>query len=167
LRHSAFLFCRILERRSSAEYAQLRATSFDYGDFSFAQTMLLRVDDTAIVVVLNDSGAALTIVRERLAPIEGPLSPLQIREIAADLASVNIQLAERPTFSSEFSYLTEEYRMLAHRPNEWSLGNWQDEIRGGIMHHVCGPFLAGAPRSRANPAASQDGPLYFSGGRSR
>ena len=111
--------------------------SFDYGDFSFAQTVLLRLDDTAIVVVLDDSGAALTVVRERLAQIEGPSSPLQIREIAADLASVNIQLAERPKFSSEFNYLTEEYRMLAHRPNEWSLDNWQDEIRGGIMHQVC------------------------------
>jgi len=119
--------------------------NFDYGDFSFAQTMLLRMNDTAIFTVLNDSGATLTIVRERLEPIEGPLSPLQVREIAADLASVNVQLVERPTFSSEFNYLTEEYRMLAHRPHEWSLDGWEDEIRGEIMHHLCSDYLNSIP----------------------
>ncbi len=111
--------------------------SFDYGDLSFAQTMLLRIDETAIIAVLNDSQAAMTFFYEHLGKIGGPLSPLQLREIAVELASINIQLAERPSFSSDLNYLSEEYRMLAHRPNEWYVDNWQLEIRGKILHHVC------------------------------
>ena len=74
--------------------------SFDYGDITGAQTVLLRINETAIIAVLNDSQAALTIYYDELDKIGGPLSPLQLREIAARFASINVQLAERPKFSS-------------------------------------------------------------------
>jgi hypothetical protein len=111
--------------------------SFDYIDLSFAQTMLLRMDDTAVIAVLNDSGAVLTIYFEELDKIRGPLSPLQLREIAARFAAINIHLADRPRFSSELNFLTEEYKIVAHRAAEWHLGERQDQIQGNLMYHVC------------------------------
>jgi len=119
--------------------------SFDYGDFSFAQTMLLRIDETAIIVVFNDSQAAQSLYYEELGKIKGPLSPLQLREIAARMASINIQLAERPKFFSELDLLTEEYRILAHRPKELYVDSWQNELEGAIMHHVCKEMVMGIP----------------------
>jgi len=121
--------------------------SFDYGDFSLGQTMLLRMDETAIIAVFNDSQAALAFYGEELTKIGGPLSPLQLREIAARLASINIQLTERPRFSSEIDLLLEEYKIVGHRPDEWRLDNWKDEIQGNIMHHVCGPLVTRLPGS--------------------
>ncbi|MHB8654132.1 MAG: hypothetical protein ACYDA9_09660 [Terriglobia bacterium] len=119
--------------------------SFDYGDLSFAQTMLLRIDETAIIAVFNDSQAAQSIYYEELGKITGPLSPLQLREIATRLASINIHLIERPRFSSDLNGLTEEYRILGHRPNEWCLANWQNEIQGAIMYNFCKDMVVNTP----------------------
>ena len=119
--------------------------SFDYCDLSFAQTMLLRMDETAIIAVFDDSQAALSVYYEELDKIGGPLSPLQVREIAARLASINIHLDERPRFSSDLNLLSEEYRIVGHRPNEWHLDNWQNEIQGAIMHHICKDMVANTP----------------------
>jgi hypothetical protein len=119
--------------------------SFDYVDLTFAQTLLLRIEETAIITVFNDSQAALSVFLEHMDKIGGPLSPIQVREMAADLASINIQLAERPSFSSSLNLLTEEYRILGRRPNEWRLDDWQDEIRGAIMHNICKGMVINTP----------------------
>ena len=74
--------------------------NFDYFDISIAKTMLLRMENTAIIIVLDDSGAALNLYYEELTKIGGPLSPLQLREIAARLAAINFHLTDRPKFSS-------------------------------------------------------------------
>jgi len=75
--------------------------------------------------------------------IQGPVSPLQAREMAARFAAINIHLAERPRFSSSIDLLSEEYAILGHRPNEWRIGDWKDETQGLIMHHVCKDTMVG------------------------
>lgn len=118
---------------------------FDYGDLSFAKTVVLRIEETAIVAVLNDAQAVLSIYFEELDKIKGPLSPLQVREVAAHFASINIHLAGRPSFSSDFS--SGEYRILGHRPEDLRLEDWRPEIHGAIMDHTCKDMLAGVPDS--------------------
>ncbi|HEV2299219.1 MAG TPA: hypothetical protein VGR72_11960 [Candidatus Acidoferrales bacterium] len=118
---------------------------FDYGDFSFAQTMLLRLEDTAIIVVFDDSQASQSFWVEKLNRIDGPLSPLQLREIVAEFAAINIHLAERPRFSSDIDLISEEYEIIGHRPTHWYLENWKPEIRGGIMHHICKDMVVNTP----------------------
>jgi hypothetical protein len=118
--------------------------SFDYVDLSFAQTMLLRIDETALFAVFDDSQAVLSVFYEDLLHrIQGPVSPLQAREMAARFAAINIHLAERPRFSSSIDLLSEEYAILGHRPNEWRIGDWKDETQGLIMHHVCKDTMVG------------------------
>jgi hypothetical protein len=117
--------------------------SFDYVDLSFAKTMLLRVDETAIIAVLDDSQAALSIFFDELDKIRGPLSPLQAREVAAHFASINIHLAERTEFRSEFEVSSEECRIVARRPKQLLLSKWDSEVLGEIMHRICEEMLVG------------------------
>jgi hypothetical protein len=66
---------------------------FDFIDLTAAQTMLLCIGDVAIIAVFNDSQAALSVANEDLdSKIGGPLSPVQLRELTARLASINLQV---------------------------------------------------------------------------
>jgi hypothetical protein len=53
-----------------------------------------------IVAVLTDAGAARVAWLERLASIDGLLSNLQLREVAAMLAVTNANLLDRPVFGT-------------------------------------------------------------------
>lgn len=121
--------------------------SFDYVDLSFARTMLLRIDEIAVIAVLDDSQGALNIFSKNLNMIGGPLSPLQAREIAAHFAAINIHLAERTVFSSEFDVSLEECKIVARRPDQLMMSDWDSEVLGGIMHRICDEMLVVFPNS--------------------
>jgi hypothetical protein len=119
---------------------------FDFADLTEATLVTLRVDDIAIFAVLNDSGASLAMMFEEIqARITGPLSPLQIREVAAKLAAINLQVVPRPEFSSQFSFLKETYEIEAVRPSEIDIPDWDPKILGKIMHKLTEPLLRPAP----------------------
>jgi len=118
---------------------------FDYCDLSFAQTMLLRIGEIAVIAVFNDSQASLSVVQETLKKIAGPLSPLQLREIAVRMAAINIHLAERPRFSSSLDIITEEYEISGERPSEILVDDVKDAVVGKMMHHICGPIVIEHP----------------------
>jgi hypothetical protein len=121
--------------------------SFDYGDLSFAQTVLLRIDDVAIITVIDDSQASISAAYETVQKIKGPLSPLQVRELAVRLAINNIHLAERTRFKSEINMLAEECSIVAQRPSEEiRFDEFKDEIVGQMMAHLCGPLLGNQDR---------------------
>jgi hypothetical protein len=115
---------------------------FDFADLTEANLVMLRIDDIAIFAVLNDSGACLTVMFEEIqAKIAGPLSPLQIREVAAKLAAINLQVVPRPEFSSQFDMLNEKYEISALRPAEVHIPEWNPEIFGKLMHKLSDPLL--------------------------
>jgi hypothetical protein len=118
---------------------------FDYCDLSFAQTMLLRIDEIAVIAVFDDAQASLSVVQETLQRIAGPLSPLQLRELAVRMAVTNIYLSERPRFSSNFDIVTEEYEIGGQRPAEIQIEHVNDEVVGKMMHHICGPIVIENP----------------------
>lgn len=120
--------------------------SFDYCDLSLAQTMLIRIDEIAIVTVFNDSNASLNVFQEHWKKLAGRLSPLQLREVAARLATINLHLSERPRFASSFNAETEEYSIEAERPAEIDLIDYKREILGKIMHSISADMLKGAPQ---------------------
>jgi hypothetical protein len=70
---------------------------------------------------------------------------LQARKIAAHFASINIHLAERTVFSSEFDVLSEECKIVARRPHQLTLSDWNSEILGRIMHRICDEMLVVFP----------------------
>ena len=122
--------------------------SFDYGDLSFAQTMLLRIDDIAVITVLDDSNAVNSVRMSEQWKINGPLSPLQLREIAVRLAVQNLLLEERPFFSSEMDLQHEECAIVAHRPPDIRFVEptaENEELFGRMMQHHCGPMIPEGP----------------------
>jgi hypothetical protein len=118
-----------------------RRESFDYCDLSFAQTMLLRIDEIAVIAALDDSGACASLIQDFILRIKGPLSPLQLRELATHMAAINIHLAKRPMFGSDVNFLTGEYTIGAERPDEIELIEWKNEILGKLMHYICGSAM--------------------------
>lgn len=107
---------------------------FDFIDLSVAQTMLLAVDDVAIITVLNDSQAVMTVAFDDLQQIGGPLSPIQLRELAARFAAINLQVEPRAQFVSEIDAIAEDYSISAVRPDEVQIRDWDGDLYGRIMH---------------------------------
>jgi hypothetical protein len=108
---------------------------FDFIDLTAAQTMLLCIGDVAIIAVFDDSQAALSVAHDEFErQIGGPLSPLQLRELAAKLASINLQVEPKTRFLSEIDAIAEDYRIRAERPAQVHLPGWDNALHGRIMH---------------------------------
>jgi hypothetical protein len=108
---------------------------FDFIDLTVAQTMLLSINDVAIIAVLNDSQAALSIAHQEFdRKIGGPLSPLQLRELTATFAAINLQVAPRARFISEIDVFSEDYNIRTERPDQVHIPDWDHDLYGAIMH---------------------------------
>jgi hypothetical protein len=131
---------------------QVSQEKFDFGDLSFAQTMLLRLDETALLTVFNDSGAVNGWFWQKLEQITGPLSDLQLREILVEFAYLNLHLKERPTFQTECNSLTETCRIVGHRGSP-DLDPMDRRVRGKLLHHVFRDIL---PCTRNRHATNEE-----------
>jgi hypothetical protein len=78
----------------------ISADAFDWIDLSDYRTIALRVGDLAVVSVLNDAGACAFGLRDTLAPINGPITTIHLREVAARMAVANFDLENRPSFGT-------------------------------------------------------------------
>lgn len=107
---------------------------FDYSDLYFAQTILLKLGDVALVAVLNDTGGAMSYFFRKFEKITGPVSELQLREIMVEMAFLNLHMEERPLFYSEFDLSKQELRMVADLP-VLQLADLDYEIRGKMLHN--------------------------------
>ena len=72
------------------------ADTFDYGDLTIGQTITLRIGDFAVVAVLNDFCAAKMAWSQIWPKITGPISTIQLHEVAALLATANNDLLNWP-----------------------------------------------------------------------
>jgi hypothetical protein len=131
---------------------QASQEKFDFGDLSFAQTMLLRLDDTAMLTVFNDSGAVLGWFRQKLEKITGPVSDLQLREILVEFAYLNLHLKERPTFQTECNTLTKICRIVGNR-GFLNLEKMDRRVRGKLLHHVFREIL---PHTKNRHATNEE-----------
>jgi hypothetical protein len=86
--------------------------------------------------VLNDSCACYSVEKDHLfARINGPLSPLQIREIVARLGYLNLRIKERPQFHSEIS--GGRYKILATHPRSIEIDKGDPQEYGKLMYRAC------------------------------
>lgn len=95
--------------------------NFDFADFTDAQTLMLRIEELAFIVVFIDSGAVLNLFNSTLSRLGTSVSELQLKEIFAEFAFLNLHLAKRPIFKSEFHLATEQHRIVAERPDQIEL----------------------------------------------
>ena len=109
---------------------------FDFVDFSHAQTLMLRINDIAILSVFNDAGAVLSRFWPHIERITGAVSDLQLREIVAEFAFLNLHLKGRSTFHSEINFMSEAYSILAKCPTEVELHELDYSVRGDLLHRA-------------------------------
>jgi len=104
---------------------------WDYLDFTFDQTVVVRMGRIGIVATLNDSTAAESAWSDRLDLIDGPLAELQLREIGAMFALANRNLIERPAFSTLVYAKT--FVMIAGQRPPLRLKEFEPEAFGHVL----------------------------------
>jgi hypothetical protein len=110
--------------------------SFDFADLSEAQTLLLRVDDVAFLAVFNDSCGSMQGLMPKLNRITGAVHELQLRELLAELAFVNLHIEHRPTFHTLIDGRSGEHSIEATRPNPFLLKPMNKILRGRLLHQA-------------------------------
>ena len=112
---------------------------FDFGNLSDYSTIVLRVGSVGIACVLNDCRGVEHLVREYFSGITGPLSSIQLREVAARLAYGNTLMAHRPKFWSELHRCDLTIRSLPANP--WPIPETDHTELGNILFGACGSLL--------------------------
>lgn len=114
---------------------EVSADQFDFADLYYEQTMLLRMGDLALLTVFDDSGGVLSYFYKRLERITGPVSELQLREIMAEFAFLNLHLRERPVFYTECDRTRQTCRVVGRRP-QLDLSELDMTVRGRLLRHT-------------------------------
>lgn len=110
---------------------ELTHDGWDYLDFSYDQTVVVRVGRVGIVATLNDSTAGESAWSDRLDVIDGPISELQLREIGAMFALANRDLIHRPVFSTLVYDKT--FAMIACQRPPLRLKDFDPEAFGEVL----------------------------------
>ena len=133
---SAYGSLLVLPAQIAAPYTQ-----FDYKDSYQAQTLLLRMGGVAVLTVLNDACAVVNAAQGLLARINAPLSPLQLREVFAHLAYINLSLEHRPEFITNAKAQTNELLITCQHPDKVSLKPYEPAALGQIMLECVQDYL--------------------------
>jgi hypothetical protein len=114
--------------------------SFDFGSLSDYSTLMLRIGNLGIAAVLNDCGYVVALVREYLSHISGPISSIQLREIAARLAYGNTLLVSRPSFWSELEP-SGNLTIRSSPPISHEIHDVDRADLGKLIAYSCAPLL--------------------------
>ncbi len=113
---------------------------FDYGDLHDAKTMFVRINDIAVIAVMNDSCGCWSSRPEFINKwVKGPLSPIQLREILARLGYLNTLIKERPKFFSDIHQ--GEYRISVETPPDVEIDACDASVLGEMIFSACKQFL--------------------------
>lgn len=136
---------------------------FDFCDLYQSQAVLLRIDDIAIVAVLNDSSGALNGFMHISKRITGSVTSIQLREILAHLATINLYTRERPVYSTEFDADSGKARIRAKIPKYFAMNVPDRDVLGRIMEQTCGDIIKriGAPDAQETLEEIRTGQYTF------
>jgi hypothetical protein len=113
---------------------------FDFGTISDYSTIFVRIGPVGIVSVLNDCGYVWRLVLKYLSRISGPLSAIQLREVAARLAYGNELLVSRPIFWSELDQ-EQSLTIRAAPPKILEIGEVDQSALVKLIDSQCRPIL--------------------------
>lgn len=145
---------------------------FDYADNYRARTLFLRIGDVALFAVLNDARAVLQFRTDPgqahlglplLTSITHELSPIQARELAAELVYTNLRIEDRPVFKTVVDPLTEEATIIAETPEGYHLSAGSREFYGELLYYFCGNRISSIaqPERSEIEARVKDGRFSF------
>jgi hypothetical protein len=118
------------------------AAEFDYADNTIARSMLVRLGQLAIVAVLDDACAAFNALGGLMSRITRPLTELQLREVLACCADVNLRMKHRPKYFTEVGQGNAVIRGVV--PDRLELADFDAELFGEIFAH-CSAGVRDAP----------------------
>lgn len=106
--------------------------AFDYCDSLAGRTLLIQVNDLALIYVLDDCGATGSMLSEQLKKIPEPLSKIQLREIYARHAAANIHIKNNPKFLTNFIGKEGKPQITVQLP-DFSTNDYDPELFGYIL----------------------------------
>jgi hypothetical protein len=118
--------------------ASTEGETFDYSDLYEYQTVLFRLDDLAIISVINDTCQVLGMIGPTLERIDPPLNPIQVREMFARVAYGNALLQPRPRFYTRFLDPPELAVLTPERREQCEVDH---ERLGALIDFCCGEML--------------------------
>lgn len=113
---------------------------FDFGSLSAYSTVMLRIGNVGVAAVLNDCGYVGSLVQDYFSHISGPISSIQLREVAARLAYGNKLLKSRPKFWSELEF-GGKLTIRSSPPSVLEVGDVDRTELGELIAFSCGPLL--------------------------
>lgn len=132
---------------------------FDYIDWVDTKTILLRIDDIAIISVLNDCCAVLGKITPILDRIQGALSPVQLREIFAHFSYCSTLLENSPTFRSQ---VTDSGHVIKANLDEAPIfQDFNNEDYGTYLHSACYDLIKNSPNYNEIEEVVKSGNLSF------
>lgn len=114
---------------------------FDYADIYDSKSVLIRLNDIALISVLNDSCFSQHTIPRFIEKIDNNVSPLQIKEIFARLSFANMHLKNRPEYFSDIDILKESYKISATVPSEVEMDEFDLKKFGKLMLFCCDDLL--------------------------
>lgn len=102
--------------------------NFDYIDGHLGKVVYLQLGEFAIIGVLNDACGCYSLFMNDLKKIHGPVNTFQLRELAAHLNYININLKHRPIFQSSINKLNGDYKIIAEIPQTACLVDENERI---------------------------------------
>ena len=115
---------------------------FDFFDLYFAQTVMIRLGKVGLIAVFNDSCGAVNGFLPKFERIEGPLSTLQFKEMAADFAFLNLSMKYRPKYISNIDLQREQIWITAQMPKHFELVKRLNyRLRGELMRRSLADIL--------------------------
>nr|WP_321979696.1 hypothetical protein [uncultured Cohaesibacter sp.] len=113
---------------------------FDYCDHLDGRTLLLRINDLAIICVLDDCGATAEMLSKQLEVIPSLLSEIQLREIYARYLSANLHLISQPMFRTEFFNSTGFPEINVALP-DLKFHDYVPTVFGEMLLHALGHYI--------------------------
>ncbi|MGY4346046.1 hypothetical protein ACVWXM_002513 [Bradyrhizobium sp. GM7.3] len=120
--------------------------AFDFDDLYQAQSVMLRMGEFAFLAAFNDGGGAALFLKQKLDRITGPVSGVQLRELAVELGFLNVHLKEHTELQSSFNLQQELHGIEGKTP--WpELATLDYTVRGQFMHYL---FRSNPPMMRSH-----------------
>jgi len=108
---------------------------FDYCDNLAGRTLMLRVNDIALIYVLDDCGATIGMLSEKLKTVPDTLSDIQLREIYARYVAANLHIKSMPTFRTDFFGPSAKPRVSVELP-DFEIYNYEPSVFGNVFANV-------------------------------
>lgn len=115
--------------------------SFDFIDIYEGQTIFIRMDEIAIICVLNDSCSIINSLSDLISKFSGPLDALQLRELAVKFAYMNMKLQNRPDFFSQLDGDKNQITIDAKTSGFYKIGDTNLQEYGRLFYHFSKDIL--------------------------